>query len=36
VNVQGTRLVIDASFFPGTSLGDRSALFDMVRSIQFL
>jgi hypothetical protein len=36
VNVDGVRLVIDASYFPGTSGGDRSALFDMVRSIHFL
>lgn len=36
VNVRGTRLVIDASFFPQTSRGDRSALFDMVRSVQFV
>jgi hypothetical protein len=36
VTVDGTRLVVDAAFFPGTAREDRSALFDMVRSIRFL
>jgi hypothetical protein len=36
VDVLGTRVVIDASFFPGTSRGSRSALFDMVRSVHFV
>jgi hypothetical protein len=34
LNVEGRRLVIDASFFPGTSDKDRGALFDMVRTVR--
>ena len=36
VSVEGTRLVIDASYFPDTSQQVRSALFDMVRSVHFM
>jgi hypothetical protein len=36
VNVLESRLVIDASFFPGTSDDDRQTLFDMVRSVHFV
>ena len=36
LNVNGVRLVIDASFFPDTSRKVRSTLFEMVRSIHFV
>jgi hypothetical protein len=34
VNVDGTRLVVDASFFPGTPAHDVRAVFAMARSVQ--
>lgn len=36
LDVDGTRLVIDASYFPGTSEKDRSALLAMFRSVHFM
>jgi hypothetical protein len=36
LDVDGTRLVIDASYFPDTSEQARSALFAMVRSVHFM
>jgi hypothetical protein len=35
LNVHGTRLVIDASYYPDTSKQDHSALFAMIRSVHF-
>jgi hypothetical protein len=35
VNVNGVRVVIDASYFPGTSARDREAVLAMFRSVEF-
>ena len=34
LEVLGTRVVIDASYYPGTTASDRAALFDIVRSVR--
>ena len=35
LEVRGTRVVIDASYYRGTAASDRTALFDIVRSVRF-
>jgi hypothetical protein len=35
VNIPGMRLVIDASYYPGTSANDRAAVLAMFRSVTF-
>ena len=35
LEVRGTRVVIDASYYRGTTASDRTALFDIVRSVRF-
>jgi hypothetical protein len=34
LDIDGDRLVVDASFFPATSESDRSELFDMAESVE--
>jgi len=34
LDVEGTRIVIDASYYQGTAASDRAALFDIVRSVR--